>query len=202
MADAREVSSGWRFNPPANSWYGGFYERLVAVVKAPLRKVLGRALVSRNELATLLAEVQFIVNERPLTHVGGLDDLLPLNPNMMTGLRVERDGNGEEMADDNLVMNKRIKYFGQLRRNVEVRWRQEYLLSLKSFHESRSHSLCVGDVVLVVDDQRKRSMWKSGVIVDLFPGRDGHSSALKIKVGNRKFLRPVQRLVPLEVSSI
>ena len=72
----------------------GFTKGLhVAVVKAPLRKVLGRVLVSRDELATLLAEVQFIVNERPLTHVRGLDDLPPLTPNMMTGLRVERDGN-------------------------------------------------------------------------------------------------------------
>ena len=156
VAAAQEVSSGWRFNPPASPRHGGFYERLVAVVKAPLRKVLGRALVSRDELATLLAEVQFIVNERPL--VGGLGDLPPLTPNMMTGLRVERDCNGEEIADDHLVMNKRIKYLGQLRSNVEVRWRQEYLLSLKSFHESHSHSLCVGDLVLVVDDQRKRSM--------------------------------------------
>ena len=69
-------------------------------------------------------------------------------------------------------------------------------------HESRSHSLCVGDVVLVVDDQSKRSMWKLGVILDLFPGRDGRSRVSKIKVGNREFLRPVQRLVPLEVSSI
>ena len=75
------------------------------------------------------------------------------------------------------------------------------MLSLKPFHENRSHSLCVGDVVLVVDDQRKRSMWKLGVILDLFPGRDGRSRVSKIKVGKREFLRPVQRLVPLEVSS-
>ena len=133
--------------------------------------------------------------------MGGLDDLPPLTHNMMTGLRVERDGNGEETADDHLVMNKRIKYLGQLRRNVEVRWRQECLLSLKSFHESRSHSLCVGDVVLVVDDQRKRSMWKLGVILDLFPGRDGRSRVSKINVGNQEFLRPIQQLEPLEVSS-
>ena len=34
----------WKFNPPATPWHGGFYERLVGVVKAPLRKVLGRSL--------------------------------------------------------------------------------------------------------------------------------------------------------------
>ena len=128
----------------------GLYERLVAVVKTPLQRVLGRVLVSRDELATLLAEVQFIVNERPLTHVGGLDDLPPLTPNMMTGLHVKDDGNEEEMADDHLVMNKCIKYLSQLKRNVEARWGQEYLLLLKSFHENHSHSLGVGDVVLVV----------------------------------------------------
>ena len=56
-------------------------------------------------------------------------------------------------------------------------------------------------MVFVVDDQRKRSMWKLGVILDLFPGRDGRSRVPEIKVGNREFLRLVQRLVPLDVSS-
>ncbi|GBN68016.1 hypothetical protein AVEN_95960-1 [Araneus ventricosus] len=49
--------------------WGGFYERLVKTVKEPLRKVLGKALLTFEELTTILSEVEIIVNNRPLTYV-------------------------------------------------------------------------------------------------------------------------------------
>ena len=40
----------WLFNPPSAPWHGGFYERLVGAVKAPLRKVLGKASLKMVEV--------------------------------------------------------------------------------------------------------------------------------------------------------
>ena len=37
----------------------GFYERMVHSVKAPVRMVLGRGLLWRIELETILAEIEF-----------------------------------------------------------------------------------------------------------------------------------------------
>ena len=49
---------------------GGFYERLVGLVKKALRKTLGRNLLTLIQLQTLLKEVESVVNSRPLVYVG------------------------------------------------------------------------------------------------------------------------------------
>ncbi|GFV12674.1 integrase catalytic domain-containing protein [Trichonephila clavipes] len=59
----------WKFIVERAPWWGGFYERLVKTIKDPLRKILGRALLTFEELSTILSEVEVIVNHRPLTYV-------------------------------------------------------------------------------------------------------------------------------------
>ena len=42
-------------------WWGGFYERLVRSVKVPLRKTLGKARMTYEEMETALIEVECVV---------------------------------------------------------------------------------------------------------------------------------------------
>ena len=52
-------------------WQGGFYEQLVSLVKQGLRKGIGHRLLYWDKLLTMLAEVEAIINTRPLTYVYG-----------------------------------------------------------------------------------------------------------------------------------
>ena len=50
-------------------------------MKEPLRKVLGKALLSYQELATVLTRIEAVINSRPLTTVSDdVRDLLPITP--------------------------------------------------------------------------------------------------------------------------
>ena len=72
----------WVFQPPAAPHMSGVWERLVQITRKHLKTVAGDGLLSDVELRTLLAEVESIVNNRPITAVSDdPDDCSALTPN-------------------------------------------------------------------------------------------------------------------------
>ncbi|XP_060588887.1 uncharacterized protein LOC132744251 [Ruditapes philippinarum] len=59
----------WRFIPKRAPWFGGWWERMIGLVKTALKKVLGRSFVTFVVLQTILTEIEAILNDRPLTYV-------------------------------------------------------------------------------------------------------------------------------------
>ena len=60
----------WKFIPEYAPWQGGFYERMVGLIKANLKKAIGRCLLDYDQLNTLVTEVECVINSRPLTYIG------------------------------------------------------------------------------------------------------------------------------------
>ncbi|GBM27643.1 hypothetical protein AVEN_49949-1 [Araneus ventricosus] len=68
----------WCFIAEKAAWWGGFYERLIRSVKLALRKTLGRTTLSREELETLLIEIEGKVREFKVNDIVLInDDKLP-----------------------------------------------------------------------------------------------------------------------------
>jgi hypothetical protein len=59
----------WRFNPPTAAWWGGWWERLIRLLKQLLHKTLGKASLTYEELETVLCDCESVINSRPLTYV-------------------------------------------------------------------------------------------------------------------------------------
>lgn len=73
----------WHFNPPSAPWWGGWWERLIGVLKTILRKVLGKACLSYESLTTILCDAEALINARSLTYMSDdPSDLKPLTPAM------------------------------------------------------------------------------------------------------------------------
>ena len=64
----------WKFNLDGAPCWGGFWERLVGMVKSCLKKSIGREKLSFTELLNVLFEVENVLNNHPLCFVYDDDD--------------------------------------------------------------------------------------------------------------------------------
>ena len=72
----------WVFNPPASPHMGGAWERVVRSCKTAFKAVLKKQVLTDEVLATTMAEVESLVNSRPLTEVSSdVDAMEAITPN-------------------------------------------------------------------------------------------------------------------------
>eukprot|EP00117_Sycon_ciliatum_P044560 scpid87342/ scgid32128/ len=201
-AAADKVLVMWVFNPPAAPWFGGFYERLVGCVKSPLKKVLGKTMLKPDELRTVLAEIEAVVNARPLTKVStDVSDESALTPAMMLDNIFAPSGPEPEKDMTAAQLSARHCYIMTVKEHLAKRWREEYVVGLSSYQSEQAREVKPGDVVLVIDDQKMRHLWKLGRVIEMFRGRDGKRRVARVMIGQSTLLHAIQRLIPLEVSS-
>ncbi|XP_015120372.1 uncharacterized protein LOC107043390 [Diachasma alloeum] len=194
----------WMFSPPLAAWWGGWWERLVRIVKELLRRTLGKACLSYEELSTTLCDCEAVINARPLTYLAeDTQQLVPLSPDVF--LRDLRECGVPDLDRvDSTSLNKRLKYRQRLRRELRQSFRTKYLGQLTRVRGPKASSLSVaeGDLVFVGNDNKKRLTWPLGRVDQLFPGKDGEIRVVKVKTGDGCLIRPIQRLYPLEMSSV
>ncbi|RXN14666.1 pao retrotransposon peptidase superfamily [Labeo rohita] len=171
----------WRFIVERAAWWGGFWERLVRSLKTCLRKVLGSASLTFEEMSTLLTEVEATLNARPLTFVRDeVDEPQPLTPaHFLVGERLTAlppkpfPVDNDHLTVSKEEMTRRWRYRNRLMTNPWNCWWKDYLLDLKSAHScspQKPTELKTGDIVLIGDANVPRQTWKLGKIEELFPG--------------------------------
>ena len=204
----------WRFIPELSPFQGGFWERLVRSTKRCLNKVIGRAFLSHDELATILIEIEGVINSRPLTYVTDDSDGIsyPLTPSQLINGRnlcsVPNDAYFD-IVNTYEALSKRAKYNRRLLSQFTNRWKKEYLLSLLEKYKPRNNSMFnpdikINDVCIIRNEQVKRAFWKLCKVEELLTGADGSTRAAKVSVisndGNKKVLvRSLKHLIPLEI---
>lgn len=197
----RRLEVSYEFIVERGPWWGGVWERMVQTVKGLLRRTIGKALLTWEQLETVLVETEKVINRRPISfqwegaQAGSVP--LPLYPEQF--LLSPRD-TVEEQRDFNVSEDLRLRkmYFTQL---SEI-WEREYLYqvlgSKGEVWQSTPNPLQTGEVVLVADGE-KRLGWKLGVVQELHTGRDGRCRSATVRVGRSTLNRPIQKLYKLEL---
>ena len=213
------VQVKWQFNVQRAPWWGGFFERMIQSTKRCLRKSIGGARLTYDELITVVAEVEMILNSRPLSYISSEDTEEPLTPShLLLGRRVMNlpdvsvaDDYDPESLTTQGELTRRMKQFNGVLQGFWKRWKCEYLLELREAHRhyQLSHNvtepIAVGDVVIVHDDQ-PRGQWRLAIVQRLLRGIDGEVRSASVKTQSKKgrsqiLKRPIQKLYPLEVRS-
>ncbi|GFW17202.1 integrase catalytic domain-containing protein [Trichonephila clavipes] len=90
---SRETSTQkivWKFIPPTAAWWGGWWERLVRIIKELLRRSLGKSILSYEELSTVICDCKSLINSRPLTYISeNPQELTPFTPAMFLTLQLD-----------------------------------------------------------------------------------------------------------------
>ena len=119
-------------------WRGGAFERFSAITQKCLRKMVGQASLTQDELTTAVIEIESIINLRPLSAGNTVEPLTPWH--LLIGLRVLTlpdhhgylcDPGDKDFDIDATQLTRTMRY---LSGTLNHFWRSEYLAELRESH--------------------------------------------------------------------
>ena len=145
----------WSFIPEHAPHFGGLWESAVRSMKVHLKRIIGDAKLTFEELSTILAQVEACLNSRPLIPMPNEDDgIEALTPgHFLIGRPLESLPDYPSTFQTVSIL-RRWNLCQTLTRHFWQRWSTDYFASLRKFtkwHDSTRNAQ-VGDVVLLRED--------------------------------------------------
>ena len=193
------TSFEWCWNVPKASHMNGVVESLIKSVRRALENSCKRIAYTEEQWRTYLAEATFLVNSRPLYPASGNNwEEPPINPNDLIigpsfGVpqpdRRRRASQPEEVKVISKSDQKKVFQFWQ----CWMRYFAPNLLIGSKWHEKKDN-VGVGDLVLEIDENRKRGEWQMALVEEVFPGGDNLFHKVKIRTSKGVYERPIAKL--------
>jgi hypothetical protein len=187
----------WRFNAPFAPWWGGFYERMMRIIKETLNRVFDEfKFASWQHFCVALAYAERLINSRPLTFISDeRSEYTPISPNQFLNPQSENNFSktiGDlflPLKDESMTINELIQRHEDqkyLYRRLLFSFQSAYIDSVRKFHSNRifSHraaevALKVGDTVLIKPGTdfkagavAHKKLWKAARIIKIHYGHD------------------------------
>lgn len=170
--------------------------------KHHFKRVIGDALFTFEELNTFTAEVEGILNSRPITTISSdPNDMMVLSPahyligKPMTSLP------DTDLSSVSVNRMSTWQHISKVRQDFWTRWNLEYLneLQMRNKWHKDGAKLEVGTVVLIKEKNLPCTQWAMGRIKEVHPGGDGVIRAATIKTATNEIKRAAKMLCPLPV---
>lgn len=192
----------WRTIPPRSPHFGGIWEAGVRAVKHHLKRIVGAQLLTFEEFSTVLAQIEAVLNSRPLCALSDdPDDLDALTPgHFLIGCAptVVPDRNFEDVPTNRLT---RWQLTSQITQHFWRRWQREYLTTLQQRYKwaTAADNVRVGQLVLLKDELLPPAKWKMARVTGTKPGDDGRVRVVELKHATGETTRAVTRICVLPI---
>ena len=197
----------WTTIPPAGPHMGGLWEAAVKSAKGLFKRQFAHATMNLVQFQTVMAEIEGILNSRPLApYTEDEDDLLAITPSMLlTGFKHQMFPCLPGRKPAQLAVSKdpvqRYRYLQSLISQFWTTWKTEYLNTLQArekFQRS-ARNFEVGELVLLQDDNFPPSEWPLARILETHKGQDGVVRSVHVRTQRGNLDRPVVKLRRLPV---
>lgn len=191
----------WRFITPTAPHHGGLWESNIKTMKSHFKRVMGTVVLSYEETATVLYQIESVLNSRPLLPLSeSSDDLNFLTPgHFLIGSALTE--HPEQDVSETPV--NRLKFWQQCCKVRQIFWRRwnlEYLHELQSRYkwQRTQKDLKMNTMVLLIEDNLPPLQWVVGRIIEVVKSpSDGHIRTVIVKTAKGTYKRPITKLAPM-----
>lgn len=170
-------------------------------MKLLLKRTLGEVCLTVGEMSTVLAQVEAVLNSRPLTPLSeDPSDLRVLTPgHFLIGdsLQAYPEKNLQEIPMNRL---SRWQYTEQIKQHLCSRWKREYLTTCQQRRKWKIDSGAkfeVGQLVMLKDSESMPFRWLLARITEVHPGLDGVTRAVTVRTGKGIYKRAIVNIAPI-----
>ncbi|XP_014300643.1 uncharacterized protein LOC103579429 [Microplitis demolitor] len=192
----------WKFNPSGAPNFGGKWEAAIKSIKFHFARTIGYHLMTYEQLATVLTQIEAALNSRPLAPLSedppDLEALIPghfLIEEPLTAILEPT----LPLPTESIL--KGYKLQKQLIQQFWRRWSAEMLQrhqGISKWHHSTNERR-VGTMELLTDERFSPTKWQLARILAIHSRRDGHTRVVTLRTATTELLRPISKLCVLPV---
>ncbi|XP_076301510.1 uncharacterized protein LOC143219381 [Lasioglossum baleicum] len=194
----------WHFNPPAAPHFGGLWEAAVKSTKHHLRRTVGEARLTYEEMSTLLSQIEACLNSRPLAALSDdPSDLTALTPgHFLVGTALNALPE-PSLVDQEVNRLTRWQLVTHMRDHFWLRWQREYLhgLTTRSKWRRPQENIMPGRLCIISGETTPPSQWPLARVKEVHPGSDGKVRVVKAVTATSEFVRPIHKLIVLPIDA-
>ncbi|XP_055846848.1 uncharacterized protein LOC129912570 [Episyrphus balteatus] len=188
----------WKFIPPSAPHFGGLWEAGVKSVKNHLKRVIGENRLTYEEMYTLLAKIECLLNSRPMWQTSDYEPTALSPSHFMIGESYSAIPQPDLI---NLNISKQTNWYllQTLMQGFWKRWHHEYLTSLQNRPKWKKFqpNLQIDDIILLKEPNLPPSKWILGRIINTHPGEDDRCRVVTVRTQFGNYTRPIVKIAPL-----
>jgi hypothetical protein len=195
----------WTFIPPRAPHFGGSWEIMVKAMKRALQTISKGQPMVEDDFRTFLYKAMDMINYRPLLKHYCCESEMILTPNdfllgrCQIGIWTKFS---KIISPEDIPRTRLGQRWGQLEALSNSLWHRfltEILpeLAPRQKWKNSFNNLEPGTLVLIIEPNTPRNVWKLGVVEEVEFGRDNFARSATIKTENGTYNRPITKLIPL-----
>lgn len=185
---AAEKGIKFHFIPSYSPIYGGLWERSVKSVKHHLKRAMAGALLTYEQINTILTEIEAVLNSRPISAMStDPSDFSCLTPgHFLTGAPM----NSYPEKDVSDTPTNRLKFWAiciNMKQLFWKHWKDDYLTTLQNRPKWHNvlPNITVGTLVILREQNIPPLQWPMARVTKIFPGtKDGVVRAIEVMTSN------------------
>ena len=129
-----KVDISWKYILEKSPWWGGFYERIIGIIKNCLKKVIWKSCLRYYEVETVLVEIEHTLNSRPLTYMPEENYAESITPHhLLYGRDINRKNSDINYFIELSEASNARKQLSNLQQisHINKRFYNEYILALR-----------------------------------------------------------------------